>query len=258
MLCHNETALLRAACSTALACAACSLFPDTAPRVEADAGAGGSAGFSAGGGSGGGSSGGGGNSDGAAGCGPFSLALDAFRDTYIVKNPPAFNHGAEPILEVLTFTAIDGHRAMIAFDLGNTTLPAGAKLQKARLLMQVVLNDGVPQDLGAHRLERSWTEAGANWIKFDGAGNWTTNGGDFATPSAQVAVGPGTKVGDVLAWDVTPDVAGMLEGKLANEGWLVKPLVDEPLNGEKIQFASREAPDANGRPKLELTYVVCP
>lgn len=256
--------------SIGLPCAACSLFPDTAPRLGADAGSGGIAGTTptggtagtagAGGASGSGGTGGSaGDAGGAAGCGgQQTLTLDASRDTYIGSTPPTANHGAESILELLTFTASSGQRALVGFDLGKTTLPAGAKLQKATLRLRVLLNEGATQDLGAHRLQKGWTEGGATWAKYDGSASWLKNGGDFLPPSSQVAVGPATKIGDTLDWDVTPDVAGVLEGALANEGWLVKPLVDDPLDGEKLHFVSREGADPVARPKLELVYVVCP
>ncbi|MBE7478896.1 MAG: DNRLRE domain-containing protein [Polyangiaceae bacterium] len=261
--------------SIGLACAACSLFPDTAPRLEDDSGAGGVAGTTPGGGtggtagigatSGGGSSGSGGSAGDAgdagdaAGCGgQQALTLDAARDTYIGSSPPTANHGSKSILEVLTFTQSSGQRALVGFELSKGTLPAGAKLEKATLSLRVLLNEGATQDLGAHRLQKSWTEDGATWAKYDGSSNWLKNGGDFLPPSSQVAVGPNVKVGDTLGWDVTADVAGVLDGSLGNEGWLVKPLVDDPLDGEKLHFASREGTDPVARPKLELVYVICP
>lgn len=270
--------------SIGLICAACSLFPEVAPDVGATGGSGGNAGAGGGvsgtGGTGGtgavaGSSGSGGNTgggtggvagtggtggtDGGGGCGGTQTkTLEATRDTYIVNVPPGSIHGTESILEVLTFNAFAGHRALVAFDVGKTTLPSNAKLEKATFELRVVLNDGATQDVGAHRIQKAWTEAGASWSKFDGASSWTKEGGDFLAPSAQVAVGAGTKVGDTLSWDVTKDVAGALTGANADHGWLLKPLLDDPLNGEKLHFASREATDSSARPKLQLAYVVCP
>ena len=268
--------------SIGLACAACSLFPETAPLVADDSGAagsgggagsggtaggtggiagtGGSGGTGSTGGSGGtGGTGGASGSGGASGCGgQQSLTLEAARDTYIVNTPPGSNHGTESILEVLTFNAFAGHRALVAFAIDKTTLPTGAKLEKATLKLRVALNDGATQDIGAHRLQKAWTEKGASWTKFDGSVSWTKEGGDFLAPSAQVSVGPSTKVGDTLAWDVTADVASTLSGASASQGWWFKPLVDDPLNGEERHFASRESVDALARPKLDLAYVVCP
>lgn len=254
--------------SIGVACAACSLFPDTAPKVEADGGSGGvggSGGTSATGGvaGSGGVAGGGGSGgsagDGAAGCaGQQTLVLDAARDTYIESSPPTSNHGTESFLEVLTFTTTSGNRALVAFELGKATLPAGAKLVKASLKLRVLLNDGATQDLGAHRLQKSWTETDATWAKYDATASWLNVGGDFLPASAQVAVGPSVKIGDTLSWDVTADVAGVLAGSLANEGWLLKPLLDDPLDGEKLHLGSREAADPVARPKLELLYDACP
>ena len=76
--------------------------------------------------------------------------------------------------------------------------------------------------------------------------------------SAQAPVGPSIKAGDTLSWDVTTDVASMLAGSNASDGWLLKPLVDDPLDGEELHLASRESPDPSARPKLELSYLVCP
>lgn len=265
--------------SVGLVCAACSLFPEAAPLVGEDSGAGGSGGAAgSGGGTGGaggiagtggtggtggaggsGGTGGTSGSGGASGCGgQQSLTLEAARDTYIVNTPPGSNHGTETILEVLTFNAFAGHRALVAFSIDKTTLPTGAKLEKATLKLRVALNDGATQDIGAHRLQQAWTEKGASWTKFDGSVSWTKEGGDFLAPSAQVSVGPSTKVGDTLAWDVTADVASALSSAGPSQGWLFKPLVDDPLNGEKLHFASREAVDTSSRPKLELAYAVCP
>lgn len=268
--------------SIGLASVACSLFPETAPQVDESGGAGGTGGASGAAGSGGamggtggtgttggtggigatggtGATGGAAGSGGSAGCGGSqSLILDAARDTYIVNTPPGSNHGSKPVLELLTYNAFAGHRVLVAFDLEKSTLPSGAKLQTATLKLRVILNDGATQDIGTHRLQKSWTEAGASWSKFDASTSWSTSGGDFLPASAQLTVGPSTKAGDTLSWDVTTDVAGMIAGSNASEGWLLKPLVDDPLDGEKLHFASREAIDLAARPKLELSYVVCP
>ena len=260
--------------SIGLAGVACSLFPDTAPNVEEDGGTAASGGTSSGGtggsitggagGATGGSAGtggapGGGGSGAVGGCGgQQTLVLEANRDTYIVNSPPSSVHGSEVILEVMTVKQSAGHRPLVAFEVGKSTLPTGAKLTKATLKLRVILNDGAQQDLGAYRPQRAWTEVDCNWVKYDATNSWTVNGGDVAGLSAQAALSAAVKVGDTVSWDVTSDVTGMISGALGNEGWLLKPLVPDALNGEKLHFASREATDPVTRPKLELTYVVCP
>ena len=237
-----------------LACLACSLVPETAPLVQAG-GTWGVSGAGRGGEAGG--TGGASGSGGAAGCGGVqSLTLEAARDTYIVDPPPNSNHGSKKILEILTYDSTSGHRALVAFDTSN--LPGGTQLLKATLKLGVVLNGGATQDIGTHRLQKSWTEDGAGWLRFDGSTKWATSGGDFSPASAQAPVGPSIKAGDTLSWDVTTDVASMLAGSNASDGWLLKPLVDDPLDGEELHLASRESPDPSARPKLELSYLVCP
>ncbi len=244
--------------------AGCSLFPETPPLVGQDAGggagSGGAAGLAGGAGIGGvaglaGSGGVAGADAGDAGCGPpQTVILGASADAYIVTTPPNMPHGSETFLELQAFAPTTGHRSLVRFDLAS--VPAGASVQSATLKLKLVLNEGASHDVGVHQAMRDWTE-GASWTKYDGSNSWA-NGGEFASvPVDFQVVDDNTAVGTVVEWNVTSDVAGFVSGTLASFGWLLKDENDNALNGELLQFASREAANPVDRPKLEIKYVVC-
>ncbi|HXU47121.1 MAG TPA: DNRLRE domain-containing protein, partial [Thermoanaerobaculia bacterium] len=153
-----------------------------------------------------------------------------------------------------------GSRALVRFDQAAIAAAVGSgQLVSARLELNV---DGTgeswgntPQNVDAHRVTASWTEAGATWNcgidskpsdnKADCNPQW--NGGSFvAAPTASV---PHTKqTRGVVSFDVTSDVAAFLAGT-ANQGWLLKK-ANETLSG-RIDDTAREGAAAQ-RPRLVL------
>lgn len=277
-----------AALSCVVWLAACSLFPDTPPLVDAN-GSGGSGGTGAGGvagtspgGTGGtagvagsagtGALGGtagtagtgatgatGGTAGGDGGCGaPKTTTLEAVADTYIVNVPPLSTHGSESVLEILAYNEFAGRRVLLRFDVASS-VPLGSVIDSAKLLLKLGVNEGGTHEAGVHRVSQPWVEASCSWTKYDATGSWTKQGGDYAlAPSASRTVDPSSAVGSVLDWDVKADVQGFVDGSLTNLGWLLKQDNDAVMNGETLQFPSREAASPGDRPQLEVVYRECP
>lgn len=160
-------------------------------------------------------------------------------------------------------------RSLLRFDLSS--LPAGATLHSAELVLTMdrSIVGAVPVRL--HRATASWGEGSAHapgeegipapagtgdatwqW-RFHATQPWATPGGDFIqAPSAETSVagtgpyaftGPGL-LADLQAWRSNP---------AANHGWLL--MTDEvPQVISAKRFASREHPDPTLRPQLRITY----
>lgn len=221
------------------------------------AGGAGGVGGTGGGGQGGGPAGSGGQPPDASGCGgDQSLTFAAVADTYLQNTPPNQTNGQAEFLQVLAFNAFAGNRALVRFEF-ESSLPAGAEILDAALVLRLVLHQPASHELGVYRLTRSWVEAEATWSKPATSGAWSTPGGDFASATATLAIDASFMVGGVVSWDVTSDVTAFFDGSLSNHGWLLKHANDTAMNGEALRFGARESTTASERPQLTISYRVC-
>jgi len=254
--------------------AGCSLYPETAPTLDASVSNGGSAGQSTGGvagsatggvagsgasggvaGSGGdGGISGSGGSGGSDGCAPKTVTINAQKDAYLFNVNINLNHGTEQILRVVSYSCCNGNRALVRFPL--TTLPSTANVTSAKLKLVLTRNDGGTHQYGVHRVQKAWAETETTWTKATATTDWTTEGGDVELTAVDLlTLSPSNSVGSTIEWDVTSDVSAFVKGD-PNEGWMVKEDIP-PFTGEILEFASRESATAVHRPKLEVTYA-CP
>lgn len=239
--------------------AGCSLYPDTAPVVDAAGGAGsGGTGATAGGGASG-SGGAGGNSGAAQGgsggvvcASPQTLELDAEADAFVASNQPATTHGAEDMLEL----SPNGSRRVVARFALASALGSASAIQSARLDLTVIENKDFAETLVAHRLTRVWDEGLVTWDTAEEGVSWTVPGGDFEIlGSAATSVELTTGVGAKVSFDLTDEIRGFLDGT-QNEGWLVKVNAQTGQNSDRLRFASRESARIDDRPKLVISF--CP
>lgn len=149
-----------------------------------------------------------------------------------------------------------GRRALIEFDLA--TIPAGATILEAQVTMVVDLSMG-SVEANAHRVTTDWQEGpavgagpgggqcgtpGATDVTETATGlgvDWTTVGGDFATPASATAAAVGT----FAIAGLGADVQAWLDGTRPNHGWILVA-TDEATAGNAVRVVSP--------PSLELRY----
>ncbi len=173
---------------------------------------------------------------------------DANLDNFYAKN-----YGGSEFMQVNENTGNWLQRPVVRFDLG--ALPDDVMIQSATLELWVrdVQSAG---SASVHEVTRSWVEGtqdgggqndGATWATYDGANNWSTPGGEFVEdPVATTEI---VSANRWATWDITPLVQKWLSGA-PNHGVLLKG--DATLR--EVEFKSREAPEAELRPRLTVTY----
>ncbi len=169
-------------------------------------------------------------------------------------------------------TSNSARRALLWFDIA-AAIPAGSIIESAVLTLQSEPCSGSGgQSVGVHRVLKSWGEdvsvapgnqeygdysedGDATWLHsfYYSPVPWNNPGGDFeATASTgRIVASPGS-----YAWPTAPllvsDAQSFLDNPAGNFGWLLRG--DELTNGTLKRFATRDAPNAAWRPRLEITY----
>lgn len=164
-------------------------------------------------------------------------------------------------------------RALLSFDVARA-LPEGAVVTSVRLRMTLAPNSNPETEIRVHRLLADWSEGNSAAPDQGGGGvpaqdgdatwihrtrpdvDWTSPGGDFdaAIQSATMVDGAGE-----YAWASTAmadDVQSWAEMPSGNFGWIL--IGDESQPQTAKRFASRENPDVNLRPVLEIEFAPPP
>jgi hypothetical protein len=103
-------------------------------------------------------------------------------------------------------------RPMLRFDVSS--IPGNARVIDAEMGLYMVIGQG-GGGVALHRLTRGWT-ANADWHRYDGAGFWTTAGGDFEATAAASATRPAS--GGWMRWYPVSLVAAWVAGTSPNHG----------------------------------------
>ncbi len=189
------------------------------------------------------------------------VTLAAIADALIdVNRSPNANFGALDYLELYQYAKEDRRRFLVRFDL--STLPANAAVQSALLQVRSFdadYDDGA-QDAVVHRVTRAWVEGSGKYFGADGRAlgvtwyqaapgvAWAKPGGDFDSNALdRITLPPNPNAW--FSWNVTAAVKEWLKSG-QNFGLLVRPEKGDWLNHK---FYSREASDANFRPRLVVT-----
>lgn len=166
-------------------------------------------------------------------------------------------------------------RGVLSFNLAG--IPAGARITGAELVLNMSRAQGAGPDtpINLHRLLASWGEGASNGMDNEGRGApsgeddatwlhrfypsvlWNTPGGDFeAQSSGSTVVGQAAE----YRWSgpgLVDDVQFWLDNPSQNAGWIL--IGDEsgaPFTAKR--FDSRQNPDENLHPRLEVTFEVLP
>jgi hypothetical protein len=219
-------------------------------------------------------------------CFADTTSIGASRDVTIFQNPANNSNGLDNGLFVGTNGNSSPRRALIGFNIAGS-LPAGATIQAVSLKLTFGLAGGTGSGsptVDLFRVTADWGEglgqtAGGTPDQIGGQGNgvaaatgdatwnarmfntanWTTTGGDFATPASAGLQIVGNTAGTAYTWPSTAalvsDVQSWLDSPTGNFGWILKN--QEEATAQTFRaFYSRNTATASFRPELTITYAV--
>jgi endonuclease/exonuclease/phosphatase family metal-dependent hydrolase len=144
-------------------------------------------------------------------------------------------------------------RSVLKFDTHNT-VPAGATVSSATLVLTISKADAESRRLGVYRLSQTFDEDYASWTVRKSGSKWTTQGGDLAEKFAELSVG--STVGSKVSFDLTKLVQGVVKGTYGSSRYTRIALVDlgSGSNTSYKEFHNSESSDTSVRPVLKVVY----
>lgn len=162
-------------------------------------------------------------------------------DAYVDEALPETPFGDEDFLAVASGPA--NRRALVRFDLGSCSVPAGAELRSARLTMVVAAAPAQARTWDVRRVTSVWHAATVTW---------TTAPTVAATVTDTAPIG--TIDGATVAWDVRTDVADVVSGGATDRGWRIADVSEGAPLRVGGALASSETATSDARPSLTLTW----
>ena len=208
-----------------------------------------------------------------------SAVVVADRDATLIEDPNgALANGAGPLLFAGRTNAPDNsvRRALLRFDLATVRaerMPVPASLVGVAVVLANATSSNVaPREYRLHRLLADWgegvsaspggagapaTQSDATWLHtFYPNVFWLHNGAQFdGEPSARLVIA-GAGVYRFEGDGLLRDLRRWLREPEQNFGWIL--IGDETHPQTARAFASREFPEPNFRPALELTFAPAP
>ena len=179
--------------------------------------------------------------------GIVEVKLDAIQDAFI----PFFNqnNSSKGGVGKLKISSQSGREqnVLIKFKLDNTTIPTGAEIVSAKIMLHGKLvwqGDWNSVQLSAHTIKSNWDEKTVLW------NNFGTN--DY-TAKASSVFPLNNNFNGWAEWDVKNDISNIIKYSAYNKGWFIK------ISGgfRKVYFTSSNNKTAKEfRPKLVITYKV--
>jgi len=144
-------------------------------------------------------------------------------------------------------------RALLKFNT-ESTIPAKAAIQSARLTLTVKGGNTETRTLSAYRLVNSFDQDAANWKLRKSGYAWSTAGGDLGTKHGQATV-TGT-VGSKVTIDVTALVQAAVNAPYGESRWSRIALVDNgpSTNLSYREYHNSESSSTSSRPVLTVVY----
>jgi hypothetical protein len=163
-------------------------------------------------------------------------------------------------------------RALVAFDIANSGIPAGSTVDSVFLQLSVTRVKPASTNITLHRVSADWgegtslpsnpnegggtasTTGDATWIhRFFNTQLWTNPGGDYiATVSATVAVTSLARYTWGSTTGMVVDVQEWLDNSATNFGWIL--IGDETTDGTAVRFDTRTNVAQPNRPQLTIYY----
>lgn len=200
-----------------------------------------------------------------AGC-MTSVTIEADRDTWLEQADVDQNHGTDGSID--TANAANDKVGLLHFNIGTSTVPAGATVSGAQLNLTPSGGAGSNRQVEIHHLSTAWTEGTAGNAACTGAGNgaawqgpnctddWASAGGNFGT-SDYNATNLGTL--DPMTNDLTVSVTGANINAVVNS-WLTggtnRGLAMIPVGSatNTVSWYTRTEGTTSRRPQIVITY----
>ena len=144
------------------------------------------------------------------------------------------NYGTQVLMTRASDNLDYARRALLKFDT-ETTIPAKAVIQSAKLTLTVKGGNAETRTLSAYRLVNSFDQDTATWKLRKSGYYWSTAGGDLGTKYGQATV-TGT-VGSKVTFDITQLVQAAVNAPTGDSRWSRVALVD---NGASTNLSYRE------------------
>jgi endonuclease/exonuclease/phosphatase family metal-dependent hydrolase len=142
-------------------------------------------------------------------------------------------------------------QVLMKFDTHNT-IPAGATIASAKLVLTVKGGNADARRIGAYCVPRSFTESAVTWKKRKSSYYWNTPGGDTAHFHASTSVN--NTAGSKVTWDITSEVQEVVRKSSSRYTRVLLIDLDGPARSSYKQYYSSEAGTSSLRPKLVVTY----
>lgn len=176
------------------------------------------------------------------------------QDTYLFQSDPESAKGNQPVCIVDgDDPGGTGRDAVALFRWDLADVPRHASVKAVKLVFQV--SDISSETYKVYGVTRSWTERGASWRKARRGKRWDRSGGDR----------DGRELGTILGKGATATVTVNAAGVALVQEWVKDPdrnygfmFAPDGNQSNGLDLHSREASNANRRPRLEITYAVPP
>jgi endonuclease/exonuclease/phosphatase family metal-dependent hydrolase len=163
------------------------------------------------------------------------------------------NYGSQVLMTRASDNPDYARRALLKFDT-ESTIPAKAVIQSAKLTLTVKGGNSETRTLSAYRLVNSFDQDAANWNLRKSGYTWSTAGGDLGTKHGQATV-TGT-VGSKVTIDVTALVQAVVNSPYGESRWSRIALVDNgpSTNLSYREYYNSESSSTSSRPVLTVVY----
>lgn len=170
-----------------------------------------------------------------------SCSVTASADTYGDELLSLTNFGTSSELHVRS-ELLANRRTFVRFDLSVCSIPAGAKVREASLVLFLATAPASGRTHEAVRITETWDETTLTWLNQPSAAS-----------SGTASTTTGTTSGVELTWAVTPDLQAFVDGSFANHGWLIRDAAEGATTARQAAFTSREQTPSS-YPKLVVEY----
>lgn len=172
-----------------------------------------------------------------------TLRGGSYRDT---------NFGSSSVLETRASSDATYRRhVVLKFDT-HTTIPAGATIASAKLVLTVKGGNSDSRRIGAYCEPYPFTESATTWRKRKSSYYWNTPGGDTVHHHANATVT--NTAGSKAVFDLTAHVQEAVRKSSSRYTRVLLKDLDSPSRSSFKQYYSSEAGTSSYRPKLVVTY----
>lgn len=184
-----------------------------------------------------------------------SAAYAGTSDARVRSDDPTTNFGSSTGLQLGVTDAGDLKRGLFKFDLTSITLPAGAAVTKAQLLIYCVDVYSNTPTFTMHAVTANWDEAQVTWNDRVSATPWTITGGTYSATAEGPAVGMGV-AGKFYTFEISQaTIQSWINTPATNYGVIMK-LADESVLDKELYIYTSETGTASLRPMLKVYYTL--